>query len=81
MASNVRITLAHHLTRDGADLAPGDEIEVPHHEARQLIASGYVAGADPSDPEAVAKALAPEPSRKQLAAKPPADKAEAKPSA
>ncbi|WP_406205300.1 hypothetical protein OH807_30610 [Kitasatospora sp. NBC_01560] len=78
MAENVRITLAHHLNRDGVELAPGDEIEVAHQEARQLIASGYAAGVDPSDQEAVAKALTPEPARKQLAAKPPADKAEGK---
>ncbi|MGW4891061.1 hypothetical protein ACWEQL_02160 [Kitasatospora sp. NPDC004240] len=77
----IRIVLAHHLTREDEQLAPGDEIDVPHHEARQLISAGYVAGVDPSDPQAVAKALAPEPARKQLAPKPPADKAEGKASA
>ncbi|MFJ1706842.1 hypothetical protein [Kitasatospora sp. NPDC088346] len=78
---SVRIVLAHHLTREDVDLAPGDEIDVPHHEARQLIAAGYVVGVDPSDPVAVAKALAPAPARKQLAAKPRVDKAEDKPGA
>ncbi|WP_327074437.1 hypothetical protein OG196_31855 [Kitasatospora purpeofusca] len=76
--TTVRIAVAHHLTWEGIELTPGDEIELPHHQARQFVASGYAAGVDPSDPEAVAKALAPQPARKQLAAKAPADKAEGK---
>ncbi|MFF2620090.1 hypothetical protein [Kitasatospora sp. NPDC058046] len=71
---HVRIVLAHHLTRDGEQLMPGDEIEVPHHEARQLISAGYVANVDPTDTDAVAKALAPV-ERKPATAKPAANKA------
>ncbi|MFB8235533.1 hypothetical protein ACFC58_03185 [Kitasatospora purpeofusca] len=74
--TTVRIAVAHYLTWEGYELAPGDEVELPHHQARQFIASGYAAGVDPSDPEAVAKALTPQPARKQLASKAPADKAE-----
>ncbi|MGW4694872.1 hypothetical protein ACWEO1_21140 [Kitasatospora cineracea] len=75
----VRITLAHHFDRDGAQLLPGDEIDVPTYEARKLITAGYVAGVDPNDPEAVAKALAPAAERKPSMAKPPANKSAAGP--
>ncbi|MFJ6777165.1 hypothetical protein ACIQOV_40500 [Kitasatospora sp. NPDC091257] len=71
---HVRIVLAHHLTRDGEQLMPGDEIEVPQHQARQLISAGYVANVDPTDSDAVAKALAPV-EGKPAAAKPTANKA------
>ncbi|WP_371517674.1 hypothetical protein [Kitasatospora sp. NBC_01300] len=71
----VRIVLAHHLDRQGKSLLPGDEIEVPHDEARQLVSAGYVAGVDPSDAEAVAKALAPAVERKPALSKAPANKA------
>ncbi len=70
----VRITLAHHFDRDGAQLLPGDEIDVPPHEARKLITAGYVAGVDPNDPAAVTKALTPTAERKPAMAKPPANK-------
>ncbi|MFJ8043794.1 hypothetical protein ACIRBX_25160 [Kitasatospora sp. NPDC096147] len=79
MADTVRITLAHHLTRGGEDLLPGTEIEVPPHEARELIAAAYVAGVDPGDAEAVAKALAPATTSKQLTPKAPATKATSSP--
>lgn len=71
---HVRIVLAHHLTRDGEQLLPGDEIEVPHHEARQLIGAGYVA-VDPTDSAAVSKALTPAVESKPAVAKAPANKA------
>ncbi|MBO1413223.1 hypothetical protein [Streptomyces sp. FH025] len=70
----VRIVLAHHFSRDGEQLLPGDEIEVPHHEAQQLIGAGYVADVDPTDSAAVAKALAPVESKPALA-KPTSNKA------
>ncbi|WP_224274934.1 hypothetical protein [Streptomyces sp. LS1784] len=71
---SVRIVLAHHLTRGGEQLLPGDEIEVPHYEAQQLIGAGYVADVDPADSAAVAKALAPAESKPAMA-KPTANKA------
>ncbi len=71
----VRIVLAHHLTRDGEQLLPGDEIEVPHHEARQLIGAGYVAGLDPTDSVAAAKTLKPAAESKPAVAKPTVNKA------
>ncbi|MFJ6380136.1 hypothetical protein ACIQI7_09065 [Kitasatospora sp. NPDC092039] len=71
----VRIVLAHHLTREDKDLLPGDEIEVPYHEARQLISAGYVANVDPADTDAVANALAPVVEPKPAVARPPANKA------
>lgn len=72
---HVRIVLAHHLTRHDEQLLPGDEIEVPHHEARQLIGAGYVADLDPTDSAAVAKALQPTIESKPAMAKPTANKA------
>ncbi|MCC9309144.1 hypothetical protein LN042_18995 [Kitasatospora sp. RB6PN24] len=78
-ADTISITLAHHLHRDGADLLPGTVIDVPLQEARQLISSGYVAGADPSDPNSVARALGPTPASVRAAAggKAPAEPARA----
>ncbi|MGX4733177.1 hypothetical protein [Kitasatospora griseola] len=72
-SGNVRIVLAHHFDRNGEQFLPGDEIDLPQQEARRLISAGYVAGVDPNDQEAVAKALAPT-ERKPSMAKPPANK-------
>ncbi|MFD7450373.1 hypothetical protein [Kitasatospora sp. NPDC059827] len=72
---HVRIVLAHHLTWHGEQLLPGDEIEVLHHEARQLIGAGYVADLDPADSAAVAKTLKAAVESKPAVAKATANKA------
>ncbi|MFJ4189434.1 hypothetical protein [Kitasatospora sp. NPDC089509] len=72
---HVRIVLAHHLTRDGEQLLPGDEIEIPHNEAQQLIGAGYVADVDPADSAAVSKALTFTGESKPAVAMAPANKA------
>lgn len=66
MADNVTITLAHPLTAERAgrlrvkevrDYQAGEQVSLPPGEAHALIGAGYASGVDPSDADAVRKAL------------------------
>lgn len=64
----VRITLAHHLSRQYAvrhgledrDYAPLEQIEITPESAQDLIGAGYAQGIDTDDPAAVAEAVTPD---------------------
>jgi hypothetical protein len=66
VAETRKIKLAHPLTaeqaervhaKDVKDYHVGDEITVPLADARSIVDSGYAAGVDPADADAVRKAL------------------------
>lgn len=67
MSDLVTLTLAHPLTAEQAErlhakdskknYTQGDKITVPRDDARLIINAGYAQGIEPSDNEAVRKAL------------------------
>lgn len=77
----VTLKLAHPLDADRAaglraadvrEYAVGEEITVPMDEARAIISAGYALGVEPSDKEAVARALRTGPARPRAASPSPA---------